>query len=387
MKRIYADSAATTPLCAAAAKAMSEYYELGGGNPSGLYAEARTAKDALERSRAVIAEWIGAKPSEIIFTSGGTEADNAAIRTAVEPNRSGDKFHIVASPIEHHAVTKPLGSLYEEGFYVDRCGVGNDGVVSADDVARAIQPETFLVSVMTANNEIGTVQPVEEIGELCRSRGVLFHTDAVQAVGHIPIDVRKIKCDFLAASAHKFGGPTGIGFLYVRDGCVEHVYGTPVGGGQERGRRAGTENVAGAVGMAAALDHAMTYCKTTGYLVTTLRDRLIDGILREVPGAVLNGDRERRLPGNANFCIEGVTGEPLVLLLDEAGISASSGSACTTGNTEGSHVLRAIGRTPEESRSALRLTISGDTTQADVDEIIRAVRDCAAKLRGMSKGG
>ena len=379
--RIYADNAATTMLCSAASKEMARYLARRGGNPSGLYLEGRIAKEELEGARTKIACCIGANPSEIIFTSGGTEADNAAIYTAAEHGAKYGKHHIVASPIEHHAVLKALDALSEQGFDVEYLPVKASGIVNPRDVWSAIRGNTCLVTVMAANNEIGTIQPITEIGKICRKKHVLFHTDAVQAVGHIPFYVEDMCVDFLAASGHKFGAPTGVGFLYARSKSVDSVFPMTVGGSQERGRRAGTENVLGAVGMAAALEDSMlpTYQHTK-----MMRERLIDGILT-IPGAKLNGDRVNRLPGNANICFDGVAGEPLVLLLDEMGIAASSGSACTTGEHAGSYVLKAIGRSDAEARSALRLTISEDTTVDDVDEIIRAVTICVSRLRLIGK--
>ena len=324
---------------------------------------------------------IGAAPGEIYFVSGGSEADNQAVLTAAALGRRKGKKHIVSTAIEHHAVLHALQKLQKEGFDVTLVGVGADGVIRAEDVERAIRPDTVLVSVMAANNEIGTLQPIGDVGRICRERGILFHTDAVQAAGHIPLDVRAQNIDMLSISAHKFGGPKGAGVLYARKGVP--LYTLIEGGAQERGKRAGTQNVAAIMGMAAALEEACSTMQATAIRVAALRDRLIEGILA-IPHSALNGDAHRRLPGNANFCFEGIEGESLLLLLDDKGIAASSGSACTSGSLDPSHVLLAIGRVHDVAHGSLRLTLSNETTAADVDYTVAAVREVVAYLRNMS---
>ena len=379
--RIYADNAATTKMSRAAIDAMLPCMEEEYGNPSSLYMLGQQAKEILERAREEIAGVIGALPQEIIFTSGGSEADNQALRSAAVIGRRKGKNHIVSTAFEHHAVLHTLEALKKEGFEVTLLPVHEDGLVRPDELEAAIREDTCLVTVMTANNEIGTVQPIREIGEICRRRGVLFHTDAVQAVGHLPIDVKADSIDMLSASAHKFHGPKGIGFLYARKGIL--LTNLIEGGAQERGKRAGTENVAAVVGMAAALKEAAAHMAENAAHMQPLRDRLIEG-LYEIPHSALNGDAEKRLPGNVNFCFEGIEGESLLLLLDDRGICASSGSACTSGSLDPSHVLLAIGRVHDVAHGSLRLTIGEETTPEEIEYIIQNVKEVVAYLRSFS---
>ena len=378
---IYADNAATTPMSRAAVEAMLPYLTGISGNPSSLHSDGQRAKEALEDARAAIAAALGAQPGEILFTSGGSEADNTAVRAAAALGAKQGKRHIVSTAIEHHAVLHPLEALKKEGFEITLVGVGEDGIVDPDAVEAAIRPDTCLVSVMFANNEIGTLQPVDEIGARCRARGVLFHTDAVQAVGRLPIDLSKEPIDLLSASAHKFHGPKGFGFLFARKG----VRLTPLiaGGAQERGLRAGTENVAGAVATAVALQETLSHREEDAARLTGLRDRLIAG-LREIPHAALNGDPVRRLPSNVNFCFEGIEGESLLLLLDDRGIRASSGSACTSGSLDPSHVLLAIGRVHDIAHGSLRLSLGEGTTEEEIDYLVQNVKEVVEYLRGIS---
>ena len=378
---IYVDNAATTKMSRAAIEAMLPIMEEQYGNPSSLYALGQRAKEILEEARASVAAAIHADPKEIYFTSGGSEADNQAIRTAAELGKKQGKMHIVSTAFEHHAVLHTLKRLEGEGYTVTLLDVHEDGLVRPDELAAAIREDTCLVTVMTANNEIGTIQPIREIGALCRAKGVLFHTDAVQAVGHVPIDVREDNIDMLSASAHKFHGPKGVGFLFVRKGI--RLTNLIEGGAQERGKRAGTENVAGVVGMAAALAESVAHMDENARRLTVLRDRLIAG-LREIPHCALNGAESPRLPGNVNFCFEGIEGESLLLLLDEKGIAASSGSACTSGSLDPSHVLLAIGRVHDVAHGSLRLTLGEDATEADVETIIKSVKEVVAYLRSFS---
>ena len=378
---IYADNAATTRMSRAAIEKMTPYLAECYGNPSALYSIGQKAKDALEEARETVARLIGAEPREIVFTSGGSEADNQAIRSAAEAGAKKGKRHIVSDAIEHHAVLHTLKRLEREGFEVTLVPVTPAGLVEPAAIAAAIREDTCLVTVMTANNEIGTIQPIKEIGEICRARGVTFHTDAVQAVGHIPLSVGELGVDLLSASAHKFHGPKGVGFLYAKRG-------TPLsnlieGGAQERGRRAGTENVAGIVAMAAALEEAVAGLDENAKRLIPLRDRLIAGLAR-IPHGALNGDPVRRLPSNVNFCFEGIEGESLLLLLDDRGIAASSGSACTSGSLDPSHVLLAIGRPHGVAHGSLRLSLGEDATEAEVDYMIAAVTDVVSYLRGFS---
>ncbi len=379
--KIYADNAATTKMSPAAIEAMVRCMEEQYGNPSSLYSLGQAAKEVLERARGEIAAVINAEPGEIIITSGGSEADNQALRSAAASGRRAGKTHIISTAFEHHAILHTLKRLEEEGFEVTLLPVHEEGLVRIEELAAAIRPDTCLVSVMTANNEIGTVQPVAEIGALCRERGVLFHTDAVQAVGHLPIDVQAQKIDMLSASAHKFHGPKGIGFLYARKGV--RLTNLIEGGAQERGKRAGTENVAAAAAMAAALKETAGHMEENAARQRALRDRLIEG-LRQIPHSALNGDAVKRLPGNVNFCFEGIEGESLLLLLDDRGICASSGSACTSGSLDPSHVLLAIGRVHDVAHGSLRLTLGEDATEEEVDRIIRSVKEAVERLRSFS---
>ncbi len=379
--KIYADYAATSPMRRAAIDAMVSAMENQYGNASSLYAIGQSAKEALEQARGEIASVIGASAKEITFTSGGSEADNQAIRSAALLGKKAGKTHIISTAFEHHAVLHTLKKLEREGFSVTLLPVHENGIVRAEEVAAAIREDTCLVTVMYANNEIGTIQPIREIGAVCRSRGVLFHTDAVQAVGHLPICVADENIDLLSASAHKFGGPKGIGFLYARKGVrLESLI---EGGAQERGKRAGTENVPAIVSMAAALKESASSIEKTAPHQLAMRDRLIAG-LREIPHCALNGDASQRLPGNVNFCFEGIEGESLLLLLDDRGISASSGSACTSGALEPSHVLLAIGRKHDVAHGSLRLTIAPDITPEEVDYLIQNVKEVVEYLRGFS---
>ena len=379
--KIYADNAATTKMSRAAIDAMLPYMDGLYGNPSSLYAFGQRAKEALEDARARIAACLGCEAKELTFPSGGSEADNQAIRSAAALGARRNKRHILSTAFEHHAVLHTLKKLEEEGFEITLLDVHENGLVTPDQVREAIRPDTCLVTVMYANNEIGTVQPISEIGAVCREAGVLFHTDAVQAAGHLPIDVAAQNIDLLSLSAHKFHGPKGAGALYARRGVA--LSNLIEGGAQERGKRAGTENIPGIMGMAAALEESCLHLSGNAVAVAALRDRLIAG-LSEIPHSVLNGDPVKRLPGNVNFCFEGIEGESLLLLLDDRGICASSGSACTSGSLDPSHVLLAIGRPHEIAHGSLRLTISEETTEAEVDYLIAAVRDVVSYLRSMS---
>ena len=378
---IYLDNAATTRVSDAALNAMLPYFRQQYGNPSSLYAFGQEAKEALEHARETVAGVLNCEPREIIFTSGGSEADNQAIRSAAAIGARAGKRHIISTAFEHHAVLHTLSKLEKEGFEVTLLDVHENGVVRPEELVSAIRPDTCLVTVMYANNEIGTIQPIADIGRVCRERGVLFHTDAVQAAGHLPIDVRAQNIDLLSLSAHKFHGPKGVGALYARRGIA--LTNLIEGGAQERGRRAGTENTAGIAGMAAALDEAARNMERDSAKMTALRDRLIAG-LSQIPHSALNGDAERRLPGNVSFCFEGIEGESLLLLLDDKGVCASSGSACTSGSLDPSHVLLAIGRPHEVAHGSLRLTLSGETSGEDIDYTIKAVTEVVAYLRSIS---
>ncbi len=378
---IYADNAATTRMSEAALNTMTTFLKETWGNPSSLYGIGQDAKEALEEARAEIAAVIGADPKEIFFTSGGSEADNQAIRSAAAQGAKNGKRHIISSAFEHHAVLHTLEALKNEGFTVTLVDVHEDGIVRPEEVEAAIRDDTCLVTVMYANNEIGTIQPIREIGEICQKHGVLFHSDAVQAIGHIPVNVVTDGVDMLSASAHKFHGPKGVGFLYVKKGV--RLTSLIAGGAQERGKRAGTENVPGIAAMAAALKEAVTNMERVSAKVQKNRDRLIEG-LSAIEHCALNGDRTRRLPGNVNFCFEGIEGESLLLLLDDKGIQASSGSACTSGSLDPSHVLLAIGRVHDVAHGSLRLSISEETTEEDVEEMIGAVAEVVGYLRGFS---
>ena len=378
---IYLDNAATTRVSDTALSAMLPYFQEQYGNPSSLYAFGQEAKEALERARETVAGLLNCEAREIIFTSGGSEADNQAIRSAAAIGARAGKRHIISTAFEHHAVLHTLSKLEKEGFEVTLLDVHENGVVRPEELVSAIRPDTCLVTVMYANNEIGTIQPIAEIGRICREKGVLFHTDAVQAAGHIHIDVQAQNIDLLSLSAHKFHGPKGVGALYARRGIA--LSNLIEGGAQERGKRAGTENTAAVMGMAAALEEACRNMEGNGARMTALRDRLISG-LSQIPHSVLNGDAEHRLPGNVNFCFEGIEGESLLLLLDDRGICASSGSACTSGSLDPSHVLLAIGRPHEVAHGSLRLTLSEETSEADIDYTIKAVKEVVTYLRSIS---
>ena len=378
---IYADHAATTAMSEAAIEAMTRCMREVYGNPSSLYRIGQQAKEVLEQAREAVAAVINAEPREVYFTSGGGEADNQAIRSAALAGKKKGKNHIISTSFEHHAVLHTLEQLKSEGFDVTLLPVHENGVVLPEEVEGAIRPETALVTVMYANNEIGTIQPIREIGTICKTHGVLFHTDAVQAVGPLAIDVKADNIDYLSASAHKFHGPKGTGFLYARKGVP--LLPLINGGAQEKGKRAGTENLPGIVGMAAALKETVAERDAEAARLTVLRDRLIAG-LNEIPHSALNGDAEKRLPGNVSFCFEGIEGESLLLLLDEKGISASSGSACTSGSLDPSHVLLAIGRVHDVAHGSLRLTLGKENTPEDVEYIISAVKDVVSYLRGFS---
>ena len=375
---IYADNAATTRMSRAAIQKMTEVMEGSFGNPSSLYAIGREAKVILEQARDQVASVIHAQPGEILFTSGGTEADNQAVLSAADLGREAEKMHIVSSAFEHHAVLHSLQKLQREGFDVTLLDVHEDGIIRPAELESAIREDTCLVTIMTANNEIGTIQPVREIGRICRRRSVLFHTDAVQAVGHIPVDVTADQIDLLSASAHKFHGPKGVGFLYARKGI--RLSGLLEGGAQERGLRAGTENVPGIAAMAVALQETAAAMPAVIPALSAKRDRLIRGLL-EIPDTVLNGDSHSRLPGNVNVSFAGISAEPLLLLLDQKGIQASSGSACTSGALDPSHVLLALGRSGDEARGSLRLTLGEDISDRDVGQIITAVSETVQHLR------
>ena len=378
---IYADNAATTKMSRTAIEAMLPYLEEGYGNPSSLYTLGQRAAEALQSAREKIAACIGASPKEITFTSGGSEADNQAIISAARIGERKGKKHIISTAFEHHAVLHTLNKLEKEGFDVELLPVGPLGTVTPQQVAEAIREDTCLVTIMYANNEIGSVLPIGEIGAVCKEKGVLFHTDAVQAAGHLPIDVKEQNIDLLSLSAHKFHGPKGSGVLYARKGIP--LTNVIEGGAQERGKRAGTENVPGIVSMAAALDEACTHMEENAAKVSALRNRLIAGLSR-IPHCALNGDPVNRLPGNVNFCFEGIEGESLLLLLDDKGICASSGSACTSGSLDPSHVLLAIGRPHEVAHGSLRLSLCEENTSEDVDAILQAVTEIVAYLRNMS---
>lgn len=378
---IYADNAATTQMSATALEAMMPYMCGQYGNPSSLHSVGQAAAEAVQRARENVARCLGCRPNEIIFTSGGSEADNQAIVSAAKIGARRGKKHIISTAFEHHAVLHTLKKLEREGFEIELLPVGEEGNITAANVADAIREDTCLVTVMYANNEIGSVLPVADIGKVCRDRGVLFHTDAVQAVGHVPIDVAENNIDMLSLSAHKFHGPKGVGALYVRQGIA--LTNIIEGGAQERGKRAGTENVPGVVGMAAALDEACRNMDKNSERVTALRDRLIAG-LSKIPHSALNGDKNNRLPGNVSFCFEGIEGESLLLLLDAKGICASSGSACTSGSLDPSHVLLAIGRPHEVAHGSLRLSLCESNTDSEVDYMLETIPQVVEYLRGMS---
>lgn len=381
MKTIYADNAATTRMSRTAIDAMMPYMETVYGNPSSLHHVGQSAAEALQSARERIAARLGCLPREITFTSGGSEADNQALISAAAIGARKGKKHIISTAFEHHAVLHTLEKLKKQGFEVELLPVGATGTVTAAQVAAAIREDTCLVSVMYANNEIGSIMPIAEIGAVCREKGVIFHTDAVQAAGHLPIDVRAQNIDMLSLSAHKFHGPKGIGVLYA---SAKVPLTTLIeGGAQERGKRAGTENIPAIVGMAAALDEACDHLEENAAHMTALRDRLIAG-LEKVPHSSLNGSKENRLPCNVNFCFEGIEGESLLLLLDARGICASSGSACTSGSLDPSHVLLAIGRPHEVAHGSLRLSLCESNTVEEVDYMLKAIPEVVDYLRNMS---
>ena len=378
---IYADNAATTKTSKAAVDAMLPYLNEIYGNPSSLHSPGQRANEALSGARERIARLLGCEPRELTFTSGGSEADNQAIISAARQGEKRGKKHIISTAFEHHAVLHTLDRLAKEGFEITLLPVHENGIVLPEEVAGAIRPDTCLVTIMYANNEIGTIQPIGEIGRICHERGVLFHTDAVQAAGHIKINVKEQGIDLLSLSAHKFHGPKGIGVLYAGKGI--RLTNLIEGGAQERGKRAGTENIPAIMGMAAAFEEVCKGIEENCKKVTALRNRLIAG-LKEIPHSVLNGDERQRLPGNVNFCFEGIEGESLLLLLDEKGVYASSGSACTSGSLDPSHVLLAIGRPHEIAHGSLRLSLSEENTEEEVDYMIAAVTEVVAYLRSIS---
>ncbi len=379
--QIYADNAATTKMSEAAIEAMTDCVRNLYGNPSSLYTIGQKAKEKLEIAREEIAAVINASPREIIFTSGGSEADNQALLTAALNGKKQGKTHIISSAFEHHAILHTLNKLEKNGFEITLLPVHENGIIRLSELEAAIREDTCLVTIMTANNEIGTIQPIAEIGEICRIHGVYFHTDAVQAVGHLPIDVKAQNIDMLSASAHKFHGPKGVGFLYARKGII--LQNLIEGGAQERGKRAGTENLPGITAMAAALKEAAAHMAQNNAYLTEIRDYIIKG-LSEIPHSALNGDANQRLSGNVNFSFEGIEGEGILLLLDQKGISASSGSACTSGALDPSHVLLAIGRIHDVAHGSLRLSIGEDITKEEADYIIESVKEVVAHLRSFS---
>ena len=378
---VYADNAATTAMSQVAIDAMLPYFNTVYGNPSSLHSTGQVAKEALDAARATVAQCLGCEPREIIFTSGGSEADNQAIISAARFGARKGKKHIISTAFEHHAVLHTLQKLEKEGFEVTYLDVRNGHNITAQQVKDAIRPDTCLVTTMYANNEIGSVLPIPEIGAICKEAGVIFHTDAVQAVGHIHINVKEQNIDMLSLSGHKFHGPKGVGALYVRRGLP--LVNVIEGGAQERGKRGGTENVAGICGMAAAMKDACDHLDENMARVTAMRDRLIEG-LSQIPHSDLNGDRVNRLPGNVSFCFEGIEGESLLLLLDMKGVSASSGSACTSGSLDPSHVLLAIGRVHDVAHGSLRLSLSEYNTEEEVDHILTVVPQVVQQLRNMS---
>ncbi len=378
---IYADNAATTRMSDAAINRMTKLMTDTYGNPSSLYSVGQKAKEVLEEARDDVADVINANPREIYFTSGGSEADNFAIRSAAIIGAKNNKKHIISSAFEHHAVLHTLRALEKEGFEVTLLDVHENGLVRLNELEDAIREDTCLVTIMYANNEIGTIQPIREIGKLCREKNILFHTDAVQAIGHLPIDVEKDNIDMLSASGHKFKGPKGAGFLYAKKGI--RLTNLIEGGAQERGKRAGTENVPAISAMALALKDAVSNMEDNTKDIIKRRDRLIEG-LKNIEHSALNGDATKRLPGNVNLCFEGIEGESLLLLLDDKGIMASSGSACTSGSLDPSHVLLAIGRVHDVAHGSLRLSINEDTSDEDVEYIIKSVEEVVTYLRGFS---
>ena len=378
---IYADNAATTKMSDNAIKTMVSLFDTTYGNPSSLYTFGQEAKEALEDAREKVAKLIGADPREIIFTSGGSEADNQAIISAAKLGEKNGKKHIISSKFEHHAVLHTLKKLEKEGFEVTLLNVHENGLIVPEELEKAIREDTCLVTIMFANNEIGTIQPIREIGAICKKHNVLFHTDAVQAVGHIEVNVIDDNIDMLSASAHKFHGPKGVGFLYAKKGI--RLSNLIEGGAQEKGKRAGTENVPGIAAMAVALEEAVSSIDKNTTHLEAIRNKIIAG-LSQIPHSALNGDDKKRLPSNINFCFEGIEGESLLLLLDDKGIAASSGSACTSGSLDPSHVLLAIGRVHDVAHGSLRLSIGEDITDEDADYIIKSVGEAVEYLRGFS---
>ncbi|MBD5113407.1 MAG: cysteine desulfurase [Ruminococcaceae bacterium] len=381
MNKIYVDNAATTKMSKTAINAMLMHLEEDYGNPSSLHMVGQLANESMVKAREQIAACIGADPKEIFFTSGGSESDNQALLTAFEWGKRNGKKHIISQKTEHHAILHTLKKLEKQGFEIELLDVDGEGNVTSEQVRSAIHEDTALVTIMAANNEIGTQLPIKEIAAVCKEKGVLFHTDAVQAVGHIPINVKEIGCDMLSLSAHKFHGPKGTGVLYVRKGLMPSCL--IEGGAQERGRRAGTENVAGICSMAAAIKEAVDKIPENTPKLIDMRNRLINGLL-EIPHTILNGAKSNRLPGNVNVCFEGIEGESLLLLLDAKGICASSGSACTSGSLDPSHVLLAIGRPHEVAHGSLRLTLSEENTVEQIDYIIKSTKEVVEYLRKMS---
>ncbi len=379
--QVYADNAATTKISAAALKAMMPAFETYYGNPSSLHSVGQEAKELLEDARERIARRIGCEAREIYFTSGGSEADNQAILSAAKLGEKKGKKHIISTAFEHHAVLHVLEELEKEGFEVTYLDVKTNHNITAQDVKAAIRPDTCLVTVMYANNEIGSILPISEIGAVCKEAGVLFHTDAVQAVGHLSIDVKKENIDMLSLSGHKFHGPKGVGALYCRRGIA--LTNVINGGAQERGKRAGTENLPAICGMVAALEESLSNLEENSAKVTALRDKLISG-LSQIPHCALNGDPKNRLPGNVSFCFEGIEGESLLLLLDMKGVQASSGSACTSGSLDPSHVLLAIGRVHDVAHGSLRLSLCEYNTEEEIDHILTVVPEVVAYLRSIS---
>ena len=379
--RIYLDNAATTKMSKTAINAMLPYMDTVYGNPSSLHSAGQSAAEALADARERIAKCLGCTAKEITFTSGGSEADNQAILSAAKIGARKGKKHIISTAFEHHAVLHTLEKLKNEGFEITLLDVHENGLVLPEQVAGAIREDTCLVTVMYANNEIGTIQPIKEIGEICRAKGVIFHTDAVQAAGHLHINVQEQNIDMLSLSAHKFHGPKGIGALYARKGILLTTL--IEGGAQERGKRAGTENIPAIMGMAAALEEACNLIDENSAKIAALRNRLITG-LSEIPHSVLNGDGSQRLPGNVNFCFEGIEGESLLLLLDDNGICASSGSACTSGSLDPSHVLLAIGRVHDIAHGSLRLSLSEENTEEEIEYTIKSVKEVVGYLRSIS---
>lgn len=378
---IYVDNAATTKTSRTAIDAMLPYMDTYYGNPSSLHTAGQAAAEALYKAREEMSALLGCEPRELYFTSGGSESDNQAIMSAAALGLKNNKKHIISTAFEHHAVLHTLDRLKKQGFEITLLDVHANGLITAQEVREAIREDTCLVTVMYANNEIGTIQPIAEIGAVCREKKVLFHTDAVQAVGHLPVDVNAQNIDMLSLSAHKFHGPKGVGALYVRKGII--LTNLIEGGAQERGKRAGTENVPAIAGMSAALAEACSDMDGSAKKLSALRDRIIEGLLK-VPHSILNGDPKNRLPGNVNICFEGIEGEALLLLLDERGIAASSGSACTSGSLDPSHVLLAIGRPHEIAHGSLRISLSEDNTREEADYIIKNVTEVVDILRGMS---